>query len=173
MMEGYFTLETRTWMKLHELHFNIVFTCAALSLDIVAIVIASQYNAETSPCGDGTYIVDLQNFLYIGGSVGIFALCLSRLMGTRNGKCWSCTRCWLGLFILVWWIIGLVMFTRMSTACAEEPIGIILVLWCVVPWALPCVTLFIIAMCDERISRYVHSQMAMSDPSDEESQTLM
>eukprot|EP01084_Bolivina_argentea_P152696 266320_1 len=140
MMQGYLTPETRVWMTLHELHFNIVITCVVLSLHIAAIVIASQYDAETSPCGSELSIVDLQTFLYIGASVGIFSLCLHGCdyihlwnAGTRDGKCWSCTGCWLGLFTLVWWIIGLVMFSHMSTACAKEPIAIILSLWCVVP----------------------------------------
>eukprot|EP01083_Nonionella_stella_P269772 913051_1 len=94
----------------------IEYCCIALFLlpSIVGVAIASQYNAETSVCNDGTkYTVDLDLFLYVGGGSQIFIFvlnitcdCICSLMcHSTKPQIHS-----LGTFIFVWIIIGLVIY---------------------------------------------------------------
>ena len=149
---------TITWKSSTEL--DNVGGCVSfcyLPAAIAAIVIASQYDKETSPCNDGNpkYLVDLVTFLYVAGGIqcGFSALYFLGLCSQKEScmkslnQIYSC----LGLFFFAWSVVGLIIYDQqMSKQCQNEPIGIMILSWCVIQLALGvaiCCCIFVTICC--------------------------
>eukprot|EP00483_Globobulimina_turgida_P010576 UN10597 len=118
--------------------------CLLLPAAIAAVIIGSHYDESTSPCGeggDGSYTIDLQLFLYIGGYIQIGFLayrlvltCCSYLCSGKERKqckeCANCPQCLIAIFNLVWAGNGLYIYTReMKKQCRAESIGVMVLSW--------------------------------------------
>eukprot|EP01083_Nonionella_stella_P251542 867775_1 len=97
---------------------------------IAAVVIAFDYDEKSSPCGNpNDYTINLQYFLWIGGGTqilyGVYYIAV-RCVGRATGTSDSCE----GLWLLIWAIIGLVMWdNQFSVACQGEPIAQMILAW--------------------------------------------
>lgn len=123
---------------------------------IAGLVIASQYDKETSPCNDGPkYYVDLVTFLYVAGGIQcgysalyFLGLCLQKESCMKSlNQIYSC----IGIFFFAWSVVGLVIYDQqMSKECQNEPIGKMILSWCVIQLALGfavCCCVFALICC--------------------------
>eukprot|EP01083_Nonionella_stella_P026457 72849_1 len=121
--------------------------CSTLILgpSIAALVIGLQYDSN-STCNETDYLMDLKHYLIIAGSVSIIWSLLSCFVVCCGAICCSdFTRnkieslifilfsCPMLIWSLVWSIFGLFIYgQQMSTQCQNEPIGQMIVAWCVI-----------------------------------------
>ena len=123
--------------------------CCFLPCAIAAVVIAGQYDSDTSPCGtpatSDSYTVGLVEFLLVGGYTQIggislgFCLCccamISDDLANAGSVCLVLPSMCLSLFYLAWGGIGLYMYSNELTSdCQQEPIGQVLLAWSLIPY---------------------------------------
>ncbi len=131
-----------------------LFCLIMLSPAVASLVIALQYDKNTSPCNATSFTTDkgffcstgngLKCFLMTAGILQISQFCFGTLLllidvffeingvkaGNRGGGC-------LGIFYMVWAIIGVVMYeNQMSEECQQEAIGKMVLLWSVIQLSL-------------------------------------
>ena len=129
--------------------------CCSFPAAIAAIVIASTYDYDGSPCDGTNYTIDLVTFLYVAGCIsvgytGLFCIgfafqsedCLKSLSGLGLP---------LSLFYLAWSIIGVVMYVdQMSDSCQSESIALMIISFCGIELgvrALTCCCLCVFICC--------------------------
>eukprot|EP01083_Nonionella_stella_P278800 948184_1 len=103
---------------------------------IAAIVIAALYDKETSPCGNESYVIELQLFLHVAGYLtlsvdflfinhwccGLPSLRAKTMHKFMITLCYTCL-----LFLLVWDAIGFYMYAnQMSEDCQQTDIAIMI-----------------------------------------------
>lgn len=134
--------------KLEENQQLCFLTCSCLSLGpaIAALVVGSEYDSS-SPCNDNNdYTIDLKNYLLIAGGICIGWVGLSCFINIC--AFWSCsdlqrTRCQSILFLFgslpilfwcfIWSMVGLSIYEyEMSEECQNEPIGLMILAWCLI-----------------------------------------
>ena len=119
----------------------------ALILPVCCLIIGSNYDADTSPCGFGQgYTISLGTFLNVAGYVSIICIVCMVLsqMGiehanaTRNGKWryWNAIFNFVGslwlLFLVIWSVIGFYIYlNQMSYECRKERVGIMIFACCI------------------------------------------
>lgn len=148
-MKEYAILQPETVDKLQR-HpvLNICTAICAAILAITVLIIALQYDPDTSPCAIGVHIIDLPFFLYVIGAVGLIISGLTFLFallticekdqevrrnlvrvshGARVPVC--CTV----IFNLVWAGVGLCEYNlHMNEECKQSAIGITVFTWSLV-----------------------------------------
>eukprot|EP01083_Nonionella_stella_P013032 36783_1 len=128
--------KTQEVLAAKQVVFGCVLQLIFLAPAIAAVVIAFDYDEKSSPCGNpNDYTINLQYFLWIGGGTqilyGVYYIAV-RCVGRATGTSDSCE----GLWLLIWAIIGLVMWdNQFSVACQGEPIAQMILAWSVIPFA--------------------------------------
>eukprot|EP01083_Nonionella_stella_P015109 42275_1 len=115
---------------------------------IAAVVIAAQYEPKTSSCefDDPSYTIELPLFLNLAGYLYIGFSCLAACIScvSRRSsdseqhfmKICALPFCCLGIFFLVWDVIGLDMYAnQMSDDCQEEDIAKMILAWYIIQYA--------------------------------------
>ena len=127
----------------------IVIALFALILPVSCLIIASNYDKDTSPCGiEQDYTIQLATFLNVIGSVSIvYIICMvlfkmSMDQANATGRWYITMNCnlvllyiinllWL-LFLVIWSGIGFyVYFNQMSDECRQEAIAIMILVCCI------------------------------------------
>eukprot|EP01083_Nonionella_stella_P004732 13755_1 len=137
--------------------FGIYILLVISSPAIAAVIIAAQYDKNTSACGaDGeTYLVDPDIYLYVAGGVqlGMFVIySLSQMLALlccgeelwltvketlmRNQILHCISLCY-PLFHIAWACIGIYIYTEeMSDACQDEDVGVMMLSWIIIEFVL-------------------------------------
>eukprot|EP00483_Globobulimina_turgida_P001871 UN01873 len=123
--------------------------CILLPAAIAAVVIASQYDADASPCGGSTFTIDLQLFLYIVGYIQIGYCALHLCIACCSNSCSEENKasllrlvrapdCLLLCFYLSFAGIGLYMYCNQMSegGCKQEPIAMMILAWSIIQYAL-------------------------------------
>ena len=163
-----------TAIKDHMLSYSV--SCALIILlpaAIASTTVATEYDdiEDKSPCQhpiEGQeYVVDLQYFLYVAGSVllvhflihfctGMFGIALFGDEGVNELEgLLRIAAIAFGLFYLIWAAVGLFMWTnQMTIECQKEDIAIMIFSWSVIQYALvgigciiSCCIILIITVC--------------------------
>ena len=136
-----------------NLFIALMFFGAVVATPIACIAIAATHDRQTSACTDlppfeifWTLPLDLQSFLYVAGGAqlafyglyGLSAVFLSQNVHVAEafaifGRCFN-------IFGALWAFGGIILFTtQMSNDCAKEPIGLMILCWCILELCVaPC-----------------------------------
>eukprot|EP01083_Nonionella_stella_P316648 1149194_1 len=153
--------------------FGIYILLVISSPAIAAVIIAAQYDKNTSACGaDGeTYLVDPDIYLYVAGGVqlGMFVIySLFQMLGLLccGEELWlkvketvlgnpkrHCIFMFYHLFhialVIVWALTGFYIYRQeMSDACQDEDVGVMMLSWIIIELVL--VTSLLISLCVTR-----------------------
>lgn len=120
---------------------------------MVAVVIANEYNADSSPCGEdepsGGYTIDLDTYLQIAGIITIswvglviICSCISRCIGSEENQTkaqfyllWPAII--FLLFQLIWAGMGLYIYNNeLSEDCQDTNIGKMILAWGIIQYGL-------------------------------------
>ena len=183
------TLPMATQNKIISLTLNCVILGLYLSPAIACVVIASQYDPDTSPCDQlspytvcGLFDMDLPTYLYAAGGMQLAYTIL--LILWKLGNAWDDDECsehiggfirYLGgctqLFYWLWSIGGFVIFCNdITEECGEEPVSVMIVVWCALQWGLIpllCGCLLACAYCAESMAKWtsgIFSKSSLKKP---------
>eukprot|EP01083_Nonionella_stella_P169516 574960_1 len=111
---------------------------------IAAIIIALDYNKNSSSCHNGTtYAVQLQLFLLVGGAMQLcnaicqlFGKCRHNGAKTSNESEYETENRGVALFVLAWAGVGFYMWDKqMTEECRHEQIAKMILAWSIIPYA--------------------------------------